>query len=224
MEPLYTLITIVLSAMGVLIAYLQYKRTSKPVRDNIQLSAEEEVQSIEANGAALPGFVIRFVEPVCYFDCSALEHHGITSSEVFDWNTFSFKWKRDAPESYFSSTVVILNRTSEPLYISRIRCSVSRIGINRASRAAQTYIMFHPCSQMRILEKHTDREIVLEPWYRIDSKQKTLWDLRLDLGVVPPFEKGDSYIEGLEIEFTCDSGIYIGKLRFDDKGVRRRCS
>ena len=82
MEPLYTLITIVLSAMGVLIAYLQYKRTSKPVRDNIQLSAEEEVQSIEANGAALPGFVIRFVEPVCYFDCSALEHHGITSSEV----------------------------------------------------------------------------------------------------------------------------------------------
>jgi len=84
--------------------------------------------------------------------------------------------------------------------------------------------MFYPCSQMQILEKQSGREIALEPWYRIDSEQKTLWDFWLDLGVVPPFEKGDSYIEGLKLEVTCDSGIYISELRFDDKGVARRCA
>lgn len=166
---------------------------------------------------------IRLVDSICYVDCSGVNESGLlVNSMAIDWNRLKFRWKKEGTESYLSSTIAILNHSKVPVFISGIRCEVSRSSFNINSHT-HSHILVYPDSNLRIIETLTNKMVLIESWYRINNNEKILWDLWVNLEVVPPFRAGESHIDKVLLELSFDIGKFNCLLDFSNKAIQWRC-
>jgi hypothetical protein len=219
-------ISIGLAAIAVLLGYLQYRRTptSTQAFGEPHKKRRSNIDG-ELTGNHEPLLEIRFVTPECFVSCfeAAYSIPMVVHTMVFDWSKLRFRWKREGVEAEFASKLALLNRGAEPILLHGLRCVVSREAVGMADHKGTKSVLSFPCPQLRIKESDTSRSVELQPWYRVDPKQKTLWDLWIDLSVNPPFPTGDSLIDHVEIWAICDTGEYSGTIELTPNSTKWLC-
>lgn len=159
---------------------------------------------------------INFVDTSCFVESTDPEHSDMISwKQVFDWRKWRFLWVLNGAEQYLTSTVTIFNPNPEPIYIRKIRASITRIYLSK-SLVSSFIFGDYPSQEMRLVDQGSSRNISLDPWYRINSNEKLLWDLWIDLSVESSNLNEISYLEKLELLFVCDNGKQLEEIRLID--------
>lgn len=210
------------TVVGVYIGYLQLRRMPIDLENDSELLSRVEVEGTK-NEVGQTHLEIRFIEPECLVDCSEVSDNGlIVHTPVIDLNRFKFRWKTQGIEKFLKSTIAVINQSPETIFVSSVRCQIIRSSFSLNSHIHSS-VMIYPDPSFLITEASTSQPAIIEPWHQINHGEKILWDLSLDLQVVPPFSSGESHIDKVLIELSCDTGRFVGSLDFSDKALKWKC-